>query len=85
MDKKIVMTPIEISEEAAIKLLWKKYPYHPPKDYGYWIDMFKEGAKWNEEIMIDFANWCRIHDNLHKNEVWTIQQLWTKYYQETFK
>jgi len=85
MDKKIVMTPIETSEEAAIKLLWKKYPYHPPQDYGYWIDMFKEGAKWKEEKMIDFANWCRIHDNLHKNEVWTIQQLWTKYYQETFK
>jgi hypothetical protein len=75
----------QIIEEASTALLWKKYPYHPPKDYGYWKDMFKEGAKWNEKIMIDFANWCRIHDKKFPNEVWTIQQLHTKYYQETFK
>ena len=39
----------ETLEEAANKLLWKKYPYHPPKDAGYWKDMFKEGAKWQQE------------------------------------
>lgn len=74
----------QIIEEAATELLWKKYPYHPSKDYGYWKDMFKEGAKWNEEIMIDFANWCRIHDKKFPNEVWTIQQLHTKYFDETY-
>jgi len=36
-------------EEAGNKLLWKKYPYHPPKDAGYWKDMFSEGAKWQQE------------------------------------
>jgi len=35
--------------EAATKLLWKKYPYHPPRDSGYWQDMFIEGAKWQQE------------------------------------
>ena len=39
----------ETLEEAANKLLWKKYPYHPPKDAGYWKDVFKEGAKWQQE------------------------------------
>jgi hypothetical protein len=39
----------ETLEEAANKLLWKKYPYHPPKDAGYWKDMFSEGAKWQME------------------------------------
>lgn len=34
---------------------------------------------YTEEDMLNFANWCRIHDNSHKNEVWTIQQLWDKY------
>ena len=36
-------------EEAATKFLWKKYPYHPPRDSGYWQDMFIEGAKWQQE------------------------------------
>jgi len=35
----------ETIEEAAIKLLYSKYPYHPPQDGGYWQDMFIEGAK----------------------------------------
>jgi len=39
----------ETPEEAGNKLLWKKYPYHPPKDAGYWKDMFSEGAKWQQE------------------------------------
>ena len=39
----------ETLEEAANKLLWKKYPYNPPKDAGYWKDMFSEGAKWQME------------------------------------
>ena len=39
----------ETLEEAAAKLLWKKYPYHPPLDSGYWQDMFIEGAKWQME------------------------------------
>ena len=40
---------VETIHEAANKLLWKKYPYHPPKDAGYWQDMFIEGAKWQME------------------------------------
>jgi hypothetical protein len=59
-----------------------------------------EGEKmsWNQIIQIteltkemekkqkmDFANWCRIHENLNKNKVFTIQQLFDKYQKETFK
>lgn len=35
----------ETLEEAASRLLYSKYPYHPPLDSGYWKDMFIEGAK----------------------------------------
>ena len=41
----------ETLEEAASRLLYNKYPYHPPQDSGYWKDMFKEGAKWQQERM----------------------------------
>lgn len=34
---------------------------------------------YTEEQMIAFANWCRIHDSYHRNEVWMIGQLLTKY------
>lgn len=37
----------------------------------------------HEQEMIDFANWCRIHDSSHPNEVWTIDQLWDKYHNNT--
>ena len=44
-------TPIELPtdeeiEEASTTVLMGKYPYHPPKDCGYWKDMFREGVKW---------------------------------------
>jgi hypothetical protein len=39
----------ETLEEAASKLLYNKYPYHPPQDSGYWIDMFIEGYKLAQE------------------------------------
>ena len=32
-------------DELAEKLLYKKYPYHPPSETGYWMDMYKEGFK----------------------------------------
>ena len=57
----------ETVEEAASRLLYNKYPYHPPQDSGYWKDMFKEGAKWqqermySEEDMIAFALFLEIH------------------------
>jgi len=39
----------ESVEIAARKLLYEKYPYHYPKYGGYFMDMFMEGAKWQEE------------------------------------
>ena len=57
----------ETLEEAASRLLYNKYPYHPPQDSGYWKDMFIEGAKWqqermySEEDMIAFALFLEIH------------------------
>ena len=41
----------ETLEEAASRLLYNKYPYHPPQDSGYWKDMFIEGTKWQQERM----------------------------------
>jgi hypothetical protein len=39
----------ETLEEASSRLLYSKYPFHPPQDSGYWKDMFLEGAKWQQE------------------------------------
>jgi hypothetical protein len=39
----------------------------------------REKYKFTEEDLLDFANWCRIHDSKHPNEVWLICQLLTKY------
>lgn len=39
----------ETVEEAANIILFSKYPYHPPQDHGHWIQMFKEGSKWQKE------------------------------------
>jgi hypothetical protein len=56
----------EMLEEASSRLLYSKYPFHPPQDSGYWKDMFLEGAKWQQERMyseaIEFAEWIRIKD-----------------------
>ena len=41
----------ETLEEVASRLLYNKYPYHPPQDSGYLKDMFIEGAKWQQERM----------------------------------
>lgn len=41
----------ETLEEAASRLLYNKYPYHPPQDSGYLKDMFIEGTKWQQERM----------------------------------
>jgi hypothetical protein len=41
----------ETLEEASSRLLYSKYPFHPPQDSGYWKDMFIEGAKWQQERM----------------------------------
>jgi len=47
--------------------------------------LFKQAKEMDKEQKMDFANWCRIHENLNKNKVFTIQQLFDKYYKETFK
>jgi hypothetical protein len=56
----------ETLEEASSRLLYSKYPFHPPQDSGYWKDMFIEGAKWQQERSyseaIEFAEWIRIKD-----------------------
>ena len=38
-------------DELAEKLLYKKYPYHPPSETGYWMDMYKEGFKKALELL----------------------------------
>jgi hypothetical protein len=44
----------------------------------------EQAKEMEKEHKIDFANWCRIHDNKYPNEVWTIQQLFDKYIKETY-
>jgi len=41
----------ETIDEASSRLLYSKYPFHPPQDSGYWKDMFLEGVKWLEQRM----------------------------------
>jgi len=54
-------------------------------------DNWIAGAKWQQERMyseeevLEFANWCRIHDSKYPNQIWTIQQLFEKYEKETLK
>ena len=42
-------------------------------------DILKQAKEKNEEEMMNFANWCRIHDNKYPNQIWSIQQLFDKY------
>jgi hypothetical protein len=55
------------------------------------IKSFIDGANWqsermySEEEVLEFANWCRIHDGKYPNQVWTIQDLFEKYEKETLK
>jgi hypothetical protein len=45
----------------------------------YTLDLVKQAKEKNEEEMMNFANWCRIHDNKYPNQIWSIQQLFDKY------
>jgi hypothetical protein len=54
---------------------------NPPQ----WLKELYEQAKEMEyERMLEFANWCRIYDKSHPNEVNMIQQLYTKFKNETY-
>ena len=67
------------TEWLAVKL-FNAAPY--PSVWDKYIEQAKEMEK---QQMMSFANWCRIHDSTHENEIWTIQQLFDKYNNETFK
>jgi hypothetical protein len=49
------------------------------------VDLIEQAKEMDKNKMMDFANWCRIHDAKYPNQVWTIQQLFEKYEKETFK
>ena len=38
-------------DDLSKKLLYKKYPYHPPSETGYWMDMYKEGFQKAIELL----------------------------------
>ncbi len=46
------------------------------------IEYRKQAKAMEKQQKMDFANWCRIHDNKYPNTVMTIQQLYDKYEQE---
>lgn len=47
-------------------------------------EVIQQAKQMQETQMMSFANWCRIHDSTYENEIWTIQQLFDKYNNETF-
>jgi hypothetical protein len=47
-------------------------------------ELLKEAKEMEYERMLEFANWCRIYDKSHPNEVNMIQQLYTKFQNETY-
>jgi hypothetical protein len=59
------------------------YKYDNNRGYLYEVQQSKqievEQKAYTEKQILDFANWCRIYDNHYPNEVWTTQQLWSKY------
>ncbi len=49
---------------------------------GYEVEVqpyFAHALEMERQQMLDFANWCRIYDSSHPNEVNTIEQLYSKY------
>ena len=55
-------------------------PYNPATLIA--MEALKEQTRYySEEEVMRFGNFCRIHENKHPNEVWTIQQLYGKYLQ----
>jgi hypothetical protein len=48
-------------------------------------EVIQQAKEMEKQQMMSFANWCRIHDKTHQNEIWTIWQLFDKYNNETFK
>jgi hypothetical protein len=59
----------ETLEEAASRLLYSKYPYHPPLGSGYWKDMFIEGAKWQAERMYSEEEVNKLFETLKQNSI----------------
>jgi hypothetical protein len=45
-------------------------------------ELYVQAKAMEKNDKMNFANWCRIYDKNHPNEVNTIQQLFTKYYEQ---
>jgi hypothetical protein len=45
-------------------------------------DLINKANELEKLKMMEFANWCRVYENNHKNEINTIQQLYSKYIQD---
>jgi hypothetical protein len=71
-------TAVELLEDTL-------YAYLNKEDKKYTDVLFNKAKEMEEEQKMDFANWCRIHDNKHPNQVWAIQDLFEKYQIETIK
>ncbi len=67
----------ETLEEAASRLLYSKYPFHPPQDSGYWKDMFISGANYQAERMyseaIKFGKW--LDENIQQREYYPMSTM----------
>lgn len=47
------------------------------------LRLFEQAEQIEKEQRLEFANWCRIHDNKYPLHIFTIQQLWDEYQKET--
>ena len=49
-EQSLKMPPYNL-DELANELLYSKYPFHPPNDSGYWLDMYKSGFQKALELL----------------------------------
>lgn len=63
--------------ETAVEFLIQKFDLEMQDTFQ--LDKINQAKEMEKNQKMDFANWCRIHDNKYPNTVMTIQQLYDLY------
>lgn len=63
--------------ETAVEFLIENFDLEMQDTFQ--LDKINQAKEIEKNQKMDFANWCRIHDNKYPNTVMTIQQLYDKY------
>lgn len=69
-----------MKRETAVEFLIENFDLEMQDTFH--LDKINQAKEMEKNQKMDFANWCRIHDNKYPNTVMTIQQLYDKYEQE---